>query len=177
MALFPPFLLTNDNYIKSLRPHVWLCGGVPWQRCQFHLHQKCPSLRASQVHASRGREDINTIFNSPNSTAAETYLTRTIEKYYKAASRLAEWLAANIPEELTIFSFPAARRILIRTTNGVERLHREVRRRARVVSIFLNPAFCLRLVSAVLNEISDDWLACKASIIFKVSSFFLKGST
>jgi hypothetical protein len=60
---------------------------------------KCPSLRASQVHASRGREHINNIFNSPNSTAAETYLTRTIEKYYKAASRLAEWLAANIPED------------------------------------------------------------------------------
>jgi transposase-like protein len=75
-------------------------------------------------------------------------------------------MAANIPEGLTIFSFPAAHRILIRTTNVVERLHREVRRRARVVSIFPNPASCLRLVSAVLNEISDEWLASKAYLTF-----------
>jgi putative transposase len=61
---------------------------------------------------------------------------------------------------------PAAHRRLARTTNGVERLHREVRRRARVVIIFPNPPSCLRLVSAVLNEISDEWLASKAYVTF-----------
>jgi len=73
------------------------------------------------------------------------------------------------PEGLTIFSFPAAHRILIRTTNVVERLHREVRRRARVVSIFPNPASCLRLVSAVLAEISDEWLTGRTYITFQGS--------
>jgi transposase-like protein len=72
-------------------------------------------------------------------------------------------MAANIPEGLMIFSFPAAHRRLVRTTNGVERLLCEVRRRARVVSIFPNPASCLRLVSAVLNEISDEWLTGTSS--------------
>jgi transposase-like protein len=64
-------------------------------------------------------------------------------------------MAGNLPEGLTVFSFPSAFRRSLRTTNGVERLHREVRRRARVVSIFPNPASCLRLVSAVLSEISE----------------------
>jgi putative transposase len=58
---------------------------------------------------------------------------------------------------LTIFSFPAGHRRLIRTTNGLERLNREIRRRTRVVSIFPNEAACLRLVSAILIETSDEW--------------------
>ena len=72
----------------------------------------------------------------------------------------------NLPEGLTVFSFPASYRRLLRTTNGVERLHREVRRRARVVSIFPNPASCLRLVSAVLAEISEEWLTGRTYILF-----------
>lgn len=63
----------------------------------------------------------------------------------------------NIPEGLTVFSFPAAHRRLIRTTNGLERLSREIRRRTRVVSIFPNEAACLRLVSAILMEIDEEW--------------------
>lgn len=72
----------------------------------------------------------------------------------------------NLPEGLTVFSFPASYRRLLRTTNGVERLHREVRRRARVVSIFPNPVSCLRLVSAVLAEISEEWLTGRTYILF-----------
>ena len=114
-------------------------------------------------------EDIRTIFNAPDRPTAELYLTKAVQKYQKTASRLAEWMAANIPEGLTVFAFPTAHRRLIRTTNGVERLHREVRRRARVVSIFPNPASCLRLVSAVLNEISDEWSTGRTYLSFQGS--------
>jgi transposase-like protein len=68
------------------------------------------------------------------------------------------------------FSFPGAFRRLLRTTNGVERLYREIRRRARVVSIFPNQASCLRLVSAVLNEISEEWLTGRTYLTFEGSS-------
>jgi putative transposase len=76
-------------------------------------------------------------------------------------------MVANIPEGLTCFAFPNAFRKLLRTTNGVERLHREIRRRARVVSIFPNSASCLRLVSAVLAEISEEWLTGRTYLIFE----------
>jgi transposase-like protein len=112
-------------------------------------------------------EDIRTVFNSPDRTTAEAYLAKLVEKYQKSASRLAEWMAANIPEGLTVFAFPAAHRLLIRTNNIVERLHREVRRRTRVVSIFPNPASGLRLISAVLNEISDEWVTSNAYVTFQ----------
>lgn len=104
-------------------------------------------------------EDIRTIFNAPDRPTAERYLTETVKKYEKTASRLANWMEQNLPEGLTVFSFPSANRRLIRTTNGVERLNREIKRRTRVVGIFPNEAACLRLVSAVLMETSDEWEA------------------
>jgi transposase-like protein len=114
-------------------------------------------------------EDIRTIFNAPDHAIVEAYLAETVAKYQPSASLLSEWLAVNIPEGLTVFSFPGAFRRLLRTTNGVERLHREVRRRARVVSIFPNQASCLRLVTAILNEISEEWLTGKTFLTFQGS--------
>jgi len=112
-------------------------------------------------------DDIRTIFNAPDRTTADAYLTKTVLKYEKNASRLSDWMANNLPEGLMVFSFPGGFRKLLRTTNGVERLHREVRRRARVVSIFPNKRSCLRLVSAVLSEISEEWLTGRTYINFE----------
>ena len=58
---------------------------------------------------------------------------------------------------LKVFAFPAARRKRLRTNNGLERLNKEIKRRTRVATLFPNEASVLRLVSAVLSEISDDW--------------------
>jgi len=114
-------------------------------------------------------EDIRTIFQAPDRATADAYLAKAVQKYELSASRFAAWMAENIPEGLTVFAFPVAHRRRIRTTNGVERLHREVRRRARVVSIFPNQASCLRLVSAILNEISEEWLTGKVYLSFEGS--------
>jgi transposase-like protein len=70
---------------------------------------------------------------------------------------LANWLEKNVPEGLTVLSFPASHRRRLRTANGLERLSREIKRRTRVVSIFPNEAACLRLISAVLMEIDEAW--------------------
>jgi transposase-like protein len=160
-------LITSDAHegLKAARLAVF--GGVPWQRCQFHLQQNAQGYVPRKDMQAEVAEDIRTVFNSPDRTTAEAYLAKLVEKYQKSASRLAEWMAANIPEGLTVFAFPAAHRLLIRTNNIVERLHREVRRRTRVVSIFPNPASGLRLISAVLNEISDEWVTSNAYVTFQ----------
>jgi len=157
-------LITSDDHAGLRAARLAVFGGIPWQRCQFHLQQNAQAYVPHKDMQAEVAEDIRTIFNAPDRTTADAYLAKTVEKYRKIASRLAEWMTANIPEGLMAFSFPAAHRRLIRTTNGVERLHREVRRRARVVSIFPNQASCLRLVSAVLNEISDEWLTGRTYI-------------
>lgn len=160
-------LIISDDHAGLRAARLAVFGGIPWQRCQFHLQQNAQAYVPHKEMQAEVAEEIRTIFNAPDRATAETYLAKTVEKYQKRASRLAEWLAANIPEGLTVFSFPAAHRRLLRTTNGVERLHREVRRRARVVSIFPNPASCLRLVSAVLNEISEEWLTGRTYLRFE----------
>jgi len=150
-------LIISDDHagLKAARKAVF--GGVPWQRCQFHLQQNAQAYVPRKDMQKEVAEDIRTIFNAPDRSTAETYLKRAVEKYAKTASRLANWMELNLPEGLTVFSFPAAHRRLIRTTNSLERLNREIRRRTRVVSIFPNEPACLRLISAILMEISDEW--------------------
>jgi len=170
-------LITSDDHAGLRAARLAVFGGIPWQRCQFHLQQNAQAYVPRKEMQVEVAEDIRTIFNAPDRVAAETYLTKAVEKYQKTSSRLAAWMAGNIPEGLMVFSFPADHRHLIRTTNGVERIHREVRRRARVVSIFPNQASCLRLVSAVLNEISDEWLTGRIVLTFQEPALSLsKGS-
>ena len=160
-------LITSDDHqgLKAARLAVF--GGVPWQRCQFHLQQNASAYVPRRAMLSEVAVDIRAIFNAPDRSSAETFLEKAIQKYEKTASKLASWLEANIPEGLTIFAFPAAHRRLIRTTNGLERISREVHRRTRVVGIFPNEAACLRLVSAVLMEIDDAWQSGRVYLTFE----------
>ena len=160
-------LITSDDHAGLRAARVAVFGGIPWQRCQFHLQQNAQAYVPHKHMQAEVAADIRMVFDAPDRATADAYLTKIVAKYEKSASRLSEWLAANLPEGLTVFAFPAAYRKLLRTTNGVERLHREVRRRARVVSIFPNPASCLRLVSAVLAEISEEWLTGRTYINFE----------
>lgn len=150
-------LIISDDYsgLKAARQAVF--GGIPWQRCQFHLQQNAQSYVPRKDLQKEVAEDICAVFAAGDRNIAEECLKKAVEKFQKTASKLADWMERNIPEGLTIFSFPTCHRRLIRTTNGLERLNREIKRRTRVMSIFPNEASCLRLVSAILMEINDEW--------------------
>jgi len=150
-------LIISDDHagLKAARKAVF--GGIPWQRCQFHLQQNAGQHVPRQSMKAEVAADIRKIFNAPDRTTAEAYLAETVRKYAKIASKLADWLEQNIPEGLTVFAFPAAHQRRLRTTNVVERLNREIHRRSSVVSIFPNEASCLRLISAVLVEQDEEW--------------------
>ena len=77
----------------------------------------------------------------------------------KTAPELVRWAEENIPQGLTVFDhgLNEARRKRLRTTNGLENLNLQVRRRTRVAGLFPNGASLLRLASAVLMEISEEW--------------------
>lgn len=150
-------LITSDDHAGLGNARKAIFGGIPWQRCQFHLQQNAQAYIPKKDMQSEVFTDIRNIFNAPDRSIADSYLKSTVLKYAHCAKKLSEWMETNIPEGLTCFSFPAEHRRLIRTNNSTERLNREIRRRTRVVSIFPNEGSCLRLVSAVLMEISDDW--------------------
>lgn len=150
-------LITSDDHSGLKAARLAVFGGVPWQRCQFHLQQNAGAYVPRQEMRKEMAEDLRTIFNAPDRNTAETYLAKMVQKYANTVPALANWLEKNIPEGLTVFSFPASHRRRLRTANSLERLSREIKRRTRVVSIFPNEAACLRLISAVLMEIDEAW--------------------
>jgi putative transposase len=159
-------LVVSDAHegLKAARLAVF--GGVLWQRCQFHLQQNASSYAPRQGMKPYIAADLRTIFSTQTRAEADEILRRTVQKYEASAPKLSSWLEENLPEGLTVFAFPEPHRRLLRTTNGVERVNREIRRRTQVASIFPNEASCERLVSALLMEISDDWQSGKAYLTF-----------
>jgi transposase-like protein len=150
-------LITSDAHsgLKSARQAVF--GGVPWQRCQFHLQQNAQAYVPRMSMRAQVAADIRSVFNAPNLAEAERLLVQLVDRYSSSAPKLAAWAEDNIPEGLTVFRFPPNHWRRIRTSNGVERLNKEIRRRSRVATLFPNEASCLRLVTAVVMEISEEW--------------------
>lgn len=150
-------LIISDDHAGMRKARQALFTGVPWQRCQFHLQQNAQQYVPRKSMAEEVANDIRTIFRAPDREQAETYLKQAVVKYTDSASALADWMEANIPEGFTVFSFPVKHRRRIRTSNVMERLSQEVKRRSQVIRLFPNQDACLRLVSAVLMELSEDW--------------------
>ena len=150
-------LVISDDHSGLQKARMAVFGGVPWQRCQCHLQRNAQAYVPRRTMKREVAADIRAIFNAANRHDAETLLAQAVQKYAPQASALADWMEKNIPEGLTIFAFPSAHQRRIRTTNSLERLNREIRRRTRVAMLFPNEASCLRLVTAVVMEISDDW--------------------
>lgn len=150
-------LVVSDDHAGLRAARRAVLGGVPWQRCQFHLQQNALQYVPRRSMRKEVAEDIRIIFNAPDRPTSEAYLARAVAKYADTASRLSAWMEENIPEGLTVFDFPKKCWLRLRTTNGLERVSQEIKRRTRVVRIFPNETACLRLVSAILMETSEEW--------------------
>lgn len=149
------FISDAHEGLKAARKAVF--PAVPWQRCQFHVQQNAQKYVPRQSMKREVAEAIRGVFNALNREEAERQLDRLIQTYQDKAPKLATWAAEAIPEALTVFAFPEGHRRRIRTSNMVERLNKELKRRTRVATLFPNEDSCLRLVSAVAMEISDEW--------------------
>ena len=140
---------------------------VPWQRCRFHL------MRNALAHVPREEmkreviDDLRSVLDSANEHAAGEQLGRVARKYEKSAPKLAQWMEENVPESFAVFRLPPSHRQRLRTTNMLERLNRELKRRTRVATLFPNEASLLRLVTAVLMELSEEWETGKRYVTFE----------
>lgn len=150
-------LVISDDHSGLGAARRAVLGSVPWQRCQFHLQQNAGAYVPKQAMRIEVAADIRAMFNATDRQAAEQLLQAAIQKYAVSAPRLSAWLEENLAEGFTVFAFPLEHRRTIRTTNSLERINKEIRRRTRVVGVFPNEASCLRLVSALLMETSEEW--------------------
>ena len=149
--------ITSDAHSGLKAAMQTVLPSVLWQRCQFHLQQNAQQYVPRKYMKKEVAEDIRKVFNAPDIHEANRYLKMATEKYSKNAPKLAEWIELNIPEGLSVFQLPKNRQKRLRTSNGIERLNREIRKRTRVVSIFPNEEALTRLASALLIEISEEW--------------------
>lgn len=162
-------LVTSDDHsgLKAARRAVF--GGVAWQRCQFHLQQNAQSYVPKEGMKREVAAKIRSIFTAPDLGIAQEQLRLAVKEYETTAPKLSCWLEQAIPEGLTVFTLPEHQRRLLRTSNGLERVNKELRRRFRVVGSFVSESSCLRLASAVLMEIGDEWETGKVYLTMEKS--------
>lgn len=150
-------MVVSDSHEGLKKALAAVLPSVPWQRCQFHLQQNAAHHVPRVSMRKDVAEAIRAIFNAPDRAEADRLLRKMCDKYRESAPGLVDWAEENIPEGLTVFQLPVAHQRRLRTTNGLERLNREIKRRTRVANLFPNEASLLRLVTAVLAEVSEDW--------------------
>jgi putative transposase len=132
--------------------------GATHQRCQVHYSRNLLGM----VGVAKRKElasDLRAIFAAPERNQAMSIASSVAEKWHKKGNeKVACHLEEHIEECLACLAFPESHRRRIRTTNGLERLNQEIKRRSRVVRIFPNREACLRLVSALAIEQSEEWV-------------------
>lgn len=150
-------LVISDDHEGLGAARRAVLGSVPWQRCQFHLQQNAGAHVPRKGMRFEVAADIRAMFSASDRKSAEEKLQSAIQKYAQSAPQLSAWMEENLAEGFTVFDFPLEHRRTIRTTNSLERINKEIRRRTKVVGVFPNEASCLRLISALLMEISEEW--------------------
>jgi len=155
-------LIISDDHAGLRKAREAVFSSIPWQRCQFHLSQNAQAYAHKKELRPLIATAMRTIFAAPTLEIAQQLIKHTVAQFEKQAPQFAKWLEENGEEGLTVLTFPAAHQKRLRTTNGLERVNREIKRRTRVAVLFPNPESALRLVTGVISEIHDEWITGKA---------------
>jgi transposase-like protein len=150
-------MIVSDDHAGLRAALAAVFPGTPWQRCQFHLQQNAAAHVPHVALRSEVASDLRRVFAARDRTDADERLRDLLEKYRERAPKFAEWAELAIPQGLTVFALPPEHQRRLRTTNALERVNRELARRTRVATLFPNEASLLRLATAILAEISEEW--------------------
>ena len=148
--------ITSDDHgglVRAIRQHF---QGVTWQRCQAHFIRNIldatPKVLKDEVYSR-----VRTLLDAPDLETARLLLSQTLEAYEEKAPRAMRILEAGFDDATAVLSLPERYRKRLRTTNSIERLNEEIRRRERVIRIFPNRQSVIRLLGALLMEQDEKW--------------------
>lgn len=159
-------LLISDAHSGLRAAKQAIFPSIPWQRCHFHLAQNAQAYVPRKSQREKAGRIVRSILKAETRQEAKRKLDEAVQSVQSWAPELAEWMEANLPEGFTHFDFPRCHHARIRTSNPLERLNREIRRRTKKVGVFPNVASCERLIAAVLMEQSEEWLTGRKYINF-----------
>jgi len=144
---------SNRGLLNSLEKEF---ASTPHQRCMVHFERNLLSLVPHKEKKSLSKS-IKQIFNAPNREMAIQIAKIIIDYYETLFPSVSRLLTKSLEETLTFFDFPEHHRRKIRTTNLIEHLNSQIKRRTKVINIFPNADSCIRYVSALLQEIDEEW--------------------
>jgi transposase-like protein len=141
---------------EGLKAAIAKVLSATWQRCRVHF------MRNVLAHAGKqGRRVVSafigTAFAQDNAQAARAQWRQVADQLRPRACKLAELMDDAETDVLAYMDFPATHRVKLHSTNPIERLNGEIKRRTEVVGIFPNEAAITRLIGAILLEQNDEW--------------------
>lgn len=164
-------LLTSDSHSGLVKAIGEQFQGAMWQRCQTHfsrnlLDKISPKERPS-VHAR-----LKDLYNSPDLPEARRRRDALLTHLERIAPKAVQLLDEGFADITAIFNLPEPYRKRLRTSNSIERLNEELRRRERVIRIFPNEASIERLIGSLLIEQHERWISGKA--YFNMDAYWLE---
>lgn len=150
-------LVVTDDHAGLKRAIAEVLPEAVWQRCYVHF------LRDALEHLPRRGDDdclreLRWLYDRRDITEARKDLGAWLKRWEGRYPRLCSWVEENIEETLSFYRLPTRHHKHLKSTNMLERLNEEIRRRTRVVRIFPNAASCLRLVRALAEETHENWI-------------------
>ena len=149
--------VVSDDHAGLKRAIAELLPEAVWQRCYVHF------LRNALDYLPRKADDdclqeLRWLYDRRNLKEAQQDLQAWLERWQQRYPKLTDWAEGAIGETLNFYRLPRQHHKHLKSTNMLERLNEEIKRRTRVVRIFPNDASCLRLVRALCAEIHETWL-------------------
>lgn len=162
-GLRTPKLIVSDANSGLIAAVKRAFPGASWQRCKVHFMRNILA-RIPQKQKKSVAAELKSIWLAPDDTVARERAEVFIAKYQKRFPEAVRCLEDGLEDSLTFYSYPELDQRKISSSNMIERLNREIRRRTHVVGVFPNEASYIRLVTTYLMEYSEDWATSRAYI-------------
>lgn len=149
-------LVVSDHHGGLVNANRVQFQGASWQRCQTHLSANVADATPTALREEvQGR--LHAILDAPDAETARTLLAKFVADFAQTAPAAVATLESGFDDATAVLALPLHYRRRLRTTNGVERVNEEIRRRERVIRIFPNRESALRLLGALLMEQDEAW--------------------
>ena len=149
-----PKLITSDAHDGILYAISKIFPNTPWQRCQTHFSRNilshAPSKYQKAIHA-----ELTEMYNTTTIAEARAKRDSILEEYSDVAAKAMECLDNGFEDAMTIMALPEGFRKYLRTSNHLERLNKELKRRSHVIGVFPNDGSLNRIIGSVLIELND----------------------
>jgi len=150
-------LAITDDHAGLKRSLAEVLPEAFWQRCYVHFLRNALDYLPRKVNDDCLTE-LRWFYDRRNVQEARRDLVAWLGKWQAKYPKLCEWVEGNIEETFTFYRLPKEHHKHLKSTNMLERLNQELKRRTHVIRIFPNPESCLRLIRALAVEIHEGWL-------------------